>query len=61
MVDFDDAAFDTEVSDVTLGLNWYLNPYTRIMFNYVYSSVDQPSASIDDDMHAFMIRFQVDW
>ena len=61
MVDFDDAAFDTEVSDVTLGLNWYLNPYTRIMFNYVYSSVDQPSASIDDDMHGFMIRFQVDW
>jgi phosphate-selective porin OprO/OprP len=29
-----------EVIDHTFGINWYLNPYMRLMFNYVHSETD---------------------
>jgi phosphate-selective porin OprO/OprP len=25
-------------ADHTVGVNWYMNPFTRLMFNYVHSS-----------------------
>lgn len=45
-----------EQSDITLGLNWYLNPSTRIMLNNVWADVkDAGKANI------FQVRFQIDF
>ena len=46
--------------EVTAGVNWWLNPNTRIGFNWVHAMpefVDEP----DGDMDAFVVRFQVDF
>ena len=61
-VDFNDTStFTTDSYGLTLGLNWYLNPYARIMFNYVHNNVEDSGLGTDDDLDAFMMRFQVDW
>lgn len=44
--------------DTTLGLNWYLNPNTRVMFNWVHAMTDQPDNGNAD---MFLVRFQVDF
>ncbi len=48
-----------EQDDITLGLNWYLNPNVRIMWNYVHAEVDDALA--DGDLDIFQTRFQVDF
>lgn len=49
---------------VTLGLNWYLNPNTRVMFNYIRSCWDIGDSSatgFTEDIDTFIVRFQVDF
>jgi phosphate-selective porin OprO/OprP len=59
-VDLSDGDADGgEEDNVTLALNWYLNPNTRVMFNYVFIDVDSPD--VDDDASAALMRFQVDF
>jgi phosphate-selective porin OprO/OprP len=44
------------MDNLTLGVNWYLNPVTRIMFNYIYSDIkDQGIANI------YQMRFQINF
>lgn len=48
--------FGGEQSDVTLGLNWYLNPVTKITLNHVWGNVKGAG-----NIHAFQARFQIDF
>ncbi len=48
--------FGGEQSDITLGLNWYLNPSTRVMLNNVFADIkDAGKANI------LQVRFQIDF
>ena len=59
-----------ELSNITLGLNWYLNNNARVMFNYVMSDLDGTNdgtyvvpnvapVNFDGDTQLFMVRFQL--
>jgi phosphate-selective porin OprO/OprP len=44
----------------TLGVNWYLNAYTRTMWDYVHAETHKYYADAGA-MDAFMMRFQIDF
>ncbi len=45
-----------KLKDVTVGLNWHLNPNTRIMWNYIRSTLDGVG-----DSNLALMRLQVDF
>ncbi len=45
----------------TLGLNWYLNPYTRLMWNFVQSHSNAPGEDTRGDLNVFEMRAQIDF
>jgi phosphate-selective porin OprO/OprP len=58
-LDLDDPAVDAgTLHDLALGLNWYLNPNVRVMWNYVHSILDT-NAVDDGDADLLMMRVQV--
>jgi len=44
----------------TIGLNWYLNPYTRVMWNYVHTDCHRNGTGAGA-IDAFLMRAQVDF
>ena len=59
-VDLDDGLIrGGKEEDYTLGLNWYLNPNTRVTWNYVHALIDHDL--YDGALNIFQTRFQVDF
>jgi phosphate-selective porin OprO/OprP len=50
----DDGISGGELDDWTLGINWYLNPFARIMFNYILADLEHVG-----DTQIFQTRFQL--
>jgi len=47
--------------DHTFGVNWYLNPYTRLMFNYIHSHISPQNNQPDTFIDVFAMRAQIDF
>ncbi|MGW8257301.1 MAG: OprO/OprP family phosphate-selective porin, partial [Thermoguttaceae bacterium] len=64
---YDDGMFVLEnggadtVSNHTLGVNWYLTPYTRFMFEYIHSGINQYTGLGEGDLNIFQMRAQLDF
>ncbi len=48
------------LSDMTLGLNWYLNNYSKVQFNYIRTFLDNPTHG-KSTADIFGLRAQVDF
>ncbi len=48
-------------SSHTLGVNWYLNPYTRLMFNYIHSDLGSLDQQANTFLDVFALRAQIDF
>lgn len=48
------------ITDLTAGVNWYWNPYTKLVFNYVHSHVNDPTFG-QSDTGITAMRAQVDF
>lgn len=48
------------MTDWTGALNWYLNAYAKVSFNYIHSGPDFPTHG-RSDMNAFAFRAQIDF
>jgi phosphate-selective porin OprO and OprP len=63
-IDLDDHALNVGIIDngggkednITLGINWYLNPAARFMFNYI--TVDSHRQGVDDNPEILQFRAQ---
>jgi phosphate-selective porin OprO/OprP len=49
-----------ELVDVTAGINWYWNPYTKVVFNYIHAFNNNPTYGWNDT-DIFAMRAQMDF
>ena len=50
-----------EQQSVTVGLNWELNPMSRVMYNYVHADFSDGTGSGSGTLNSNLVRFQVDF
>ena len=50
-----------EQNSLTLGINWELNPVSRIMYNYVHANFTSGTETDSGILDSNIIRFQIDW
>lgn len=48
-----------EMDNYTIGLNWYLNDYARIMANYIMVDTDNNAVTPNDDPNILLLRTQL--
>ena len=49
------------VHDLTVGLNWFLNPNMKVQFNYFLTDRDAAGTAGDGLIHGFATRLAIDW
>jgi phosphate-selective porin OprO/OprP len=59
------------MNNLTLGVNWYCNPYCKVVFNYIHSWVQSPTSppasgthpavAVKSEANAFGLRAQMDF
>jgi phosphate-selective porin OprO/OprP len=49
-----------DLFDTTLGVNWYWNPYTKLVANWVHSFLDNPQTG-RSDADSYAVRAQIDF
>jgi phosphate-selective porin OprO/OprP len=54
----DDGTDGGELTDVTLGLNWYLNSNTRVMMDYILADLDPTAGAADGTTGILQFRVQ---
>ena len=50
-----------KMKSYTLGANWYLNEYARVMLNYIQADTDANAVVANDDPKIVLLRGQIDW
>ena len=51
---------DSELSTLTAGLNWYVNDFMQLKYNYIYAL--QPATDpnlVDNDVDLMLLRLQL--
>ena len=59
------------VNDLTFGVNWFCNPFCKVVFNYIHSwrqsptsppnAGPTPAVAVSSEMNAFGLRTQMDF
>jgi phosphate-selective porin OprO/OprP len=48
-------------NDITIGANWYWNPYTRMMVNYIRAWNSYSNNALEAETDILALRWQVDF